>query len=146
MIFLSKPFVMREFEQGPDAESFTFRVKVRAKRSPPFSLFWATVYLYIMLLDTPVKRLNKRSQKWKIASFAPTTLRTRHSQWRQVQEFRKKFATALKPLPATPNNICRYIAYVAPGREFSTAKSSVGLFIIPPYAKSTCARPFTTFQ
>ena len=59
----------------------------------------------------------------KLQAFAPNTLKTRRSQWRQYYKFCQEYL--LQPLPVTPQTVCRFLVSVGDHLSFSTINNYV---------------------
>ena len=59
----------------------------------------------------------------KLQAFAPSTLRTRRSQWKRYYNFCDNFA--LPALPVTPQTVCRFLVYVVDSLTYSSINNYV---------------------
>lgn len=60
-------------------------------------------------MNGQLRELDRRVEAVKIEAFAPSTRRTRNSQWRQYEQFCVKFHLQLMPMSS--ENICRYLVW-----------------------------------
>lgn len=81
------------------------------------------ICLQTLLTGSPARQLDTLCQKLRLASFAPSTLRTRRTQWKKYFEFCDKFS--IRPLPANEKTVCRFIAFISPLMKFSSMQNYV---------------------
>ena len=59
----------------------------------------------------------------KLQAFAPNTIKTRLSQWKKYYAFCDQHA--VKSLPVTPQNVCRFLVYIGDALSYSTLNNYV---------------------
>ena len=67
--------------------------------------------------------LDDKADRVKLQAFAPTTLKTRRSQWNRYELFCKTFD--LQSLPVTPQNVCRFLVYIGDDLTYATLNNYV---------------------
>ena len=67
--------------------------------------------------------LDIKAERVKLHAFAPTTLKTRRSQWGRYEAFCERFM--IPPFPVTPQNVCRFLVYICDGLSYSTLNNYV---------------------
>lgn len=76
---------------------------------------------------TQTRFLRQTLNHLRRCAFAPTTWRTRKSQWKCFFEFCASIGVA--PLPADVETVSLFIAHLSLGREFSTVNNYVGSIV-----------------
>ena len=67
--------------------------------------------------------LDEKAERIRLQAFAPTTQKTRKSQWNRFGRFCADFN--LQPMPVTPQNVCRFLVYIGDELTYTTLNNYV---------------------